>query len=142
VFHVKQRQDNESHAAPLEASVIIPLPRGADSKSPAGWTPPGTGSPRRCLHCWSRTHSLVSRETGSLIKFGWRVWTESMRYVRRRGRTCFRLHPRQRTNEGPHNPPTESSRRAWTPPRGDETSSRAINGRGMVAKKQITPPRS
>ena len=65
-----------------------------------------------------------------------------MRYVRRRGRTCFRLHPRQRTNEGPHNPPTESSRCAWAPLRADETSSRAINGRGIVAKKRITPPRS
>ena len=63
-----------------------------------------------------------------------------MRYVRRRGRTCFRLHPRQRTNEGPHNPPTESSRRAWTPLRGDETSSRAINGRGMVAEKRLALP--
>lgn len=65
-----------------------------------------------------------------------------MRYVRRRGRTCLHLYPLQRTNEGPHNPPTESSHRAWAPLRGDETSSRAINGRGMVAKKRIAPPRS
>ena len=65
-----------------------------------------------------------------------------MRYVRRRGRTCLHLYPLQRTNEGPHNLPTESSHRAWAPLRGDETSSRAINGRGIVAKKRITPPRS
>lgn len=65
-----------------------------------------------------------------------------MRYVRRRGRTCLGLHPLQHTDEGPHDPPTESSRRAWAPLRGDETSSRAINGRGMVVKKRITPPRS
>lgn len=65
-----------------------------------------------------------------------------MRYVRRRGRTCLRLYPLQRTNRGPHNPPTGSCRRACAPLRGDETSSRAINGRGMVAKKRITPPRN